>query len=196
MTSQRPPHPTISLHLFVSCSYRQVKLDMCQKTLPTVYVRWSCMTEFSHNQMKNNSKTFLGTHSFFLPLFWNMLHCSLWKYFQEMCPPESSRVQQCGGEEKVDSWTRLFSWEHLLPLRKRPCRCASRLTRLDFPPSSKYQKSVESRCPTSPFTIVELKNPSYDVPELHRIRRSTDSENWWLREDSSGTSYDKNRDNQ
>ena len=30
--------------------------------------------------------------------------------------------------------------------------------------------------PTLPFTIKELQNPSFDVPELDEIRRSTDCE--------------------
>ena len=30
--------------------------------------------------------------------------------------------------------------------------------------------------PTDPFTILELPNPSHDVSELHKIRRSTDFE--------------------
>ena len=30
--------------------------------------------------------------------------------------------------------------------------------------------------PTRPFTISELKNPSHDVPQLHKIRRSPDRE--------------------
>ena len=30
--------------------------------------------------------------------------------------------------------------------------------------------------PTDPFTILELHNPSYDVPEQHKIRRSPDFE--------------------
>ena len=30
--------------------------------------------------------------------------------------------------------------------------------------------------PTNPFTILELQNPSHDIPELHKIRRSPDRE--------------------
>ena len=40
--------------------------------------------------------------------------------------------------------------------------------------------------PTSPFTILKLENPSHDVPELHKIRRSTDLEPLKLGKCSSG----------
>ena len=30
--------------------------------------------------------------------------------------------------------------------------------------------------PTNPFTILELQNPSHDVPELHKVPRSPDVE--------------------
>ena len=40
--------------------------------------------------------------------------------------------------------------------------------------------------PTSPFTIVELLNPSHYVPELHKIRRSPDREALKLGKGSSG----------
>ena len=42
--------------------------------------------------------------------------------------------------------------------------------------------------PTSPFTI-ELKNPSHDVPKLHKIRRSTDIKALKLGKGSSGSYY-------
>ena len=36
--------------------------------------------------------------------------------------------------------------------------------------------SRPSKCPTDPFTILGLQNPSYDVSELRKIRRSPDRE--------------------
>ena len=43
-----------------------------------------------------------------------------------------------------------------------------------------------SDSPTNPFKILELPNPSHDVPELHRIRRSPDLEAPKLWKGSSG----------
>ena len=43
-----------------------------------------------------------------------------------------------------------------------------------------------SKCPTNPFTILELWNPSHDVPELHKIGRPTDFETLKLGKSSSG----------
>ena len=42
-------------------------------------------------------------------------------------------------------------------------------------------------CPSSPFAILELKNPPHDVPEQRKIRRSTDFEALNLCMDSSVT---------
>ena len=40
--------------------------------------------------------------------------------------------------------------------------------------------------PTNPFTILELQNPSHDIPELHKIRWSPDLEALKLWKGSSG----------
>ena len=40
--------------------------------------------------------------------------------------------------------------------------------------------------PTNPFTILELLNPSSGVPELYKIRRSTDLKAFTLGKGSSG----------
>ena len=41
--------------------------------------------------------------------------------------------------------------------------------------------------PTSPFTTLKLQNPSHDVSELHKVRRSTDFEALKLGKGSSGS---------
>ena len=43
----------------------------------------------------------------------------------------------------------------------------------------------------SPFTILELQNPSHDVLQLHNIRRSPDFEALKLPNGSSGTCFFK-----
>ena len=60
-------------------------------------------------------------------------------------------------------------------------------------PSSPRETKVRNLCggwvwnlPMSPFTISELWNPSHDVLELHKIRRSTDFEAVKLWKVSSG----------
>ena len=43
--------------------------------------------------------------------------------------------------------------------------------------------------PTDPFTNLELQNPSYDVPELHKTRRSSNSEALKLWKAGRGVSF-------
>ena len=49
-------------------------------------------------------------------------------------------------------------------------------------------QSPRKNGPTRPFTILELRNPSPDVPELHEIRRYPDLEALKLRKGWSGES--------
>ena len=41
--------------------------------------------------------------------------------------------------------------------------------------------------PTNPFVILELQNPSHDIPEVHTIHRSPDLEALKLRKGSSSS---------
>ena len=47
-------------------------------------------------------------------------------------------------------------------------------------------KFVAMKYPTGNFPILELYNPSHDIPELHKIRRSADFEVLQLVKDWSG----------